>query len=149
MQTNFRSSRSKKKLIAEVNAVPYIDITFVLLLVFMITAPALQQAITVNLPQTPTIALEEVVAPAEPPFIITVTKEGLYKTSANPTVMLGQKDLDTLVARTVARVSLNPNMKIHIGADKEAAYGKVVNLFVRLKYNGIEQVSLLTKPVEF
>lgn len=146
MQNSFRSSRQKKPLMAEINVVPYIDVTLVLLIVFMITAPMVQQAITVNLPQAPAIIQSDQITPTETPFVITVTRDGLYKTSANPDIYLSQKDLENLIAETLARALLNPATPIFIQGDRQAAYGKVVNLFVLLKANGVEKVSLLTEP---
>ncbi len=146
MQTNFRRSRQKKGLMAELNAVPYIDVTFVLLIVFMITAPIAQQAVTVDLPQTPEITQEMLFTAEEIPFVISVTAEGFYKTSVNPDILLGKEDLESLIAEVMARNILNPDAPVHIQGDRQAAYGKVINLFVLLKANGIETVSLLTQP---
>lgn len=147
MQTGFRSSRTKKRLVAEINVVPYVDVTLVLLIIFMITAPIVQQAVQVNLPQTPKVKQAKAkVGEFEKPFVITVHKDGFYSTSENPNVMLSQKDLENLVGETMARVTLNPNVPVYIQGDQQAAYGKVVNLFVLLKANGVDQVSLMTQP---
>lgn len=150
MQTGFRSHRQKKRLIAEINVVPYVDVTLVLLIIFMVTAPIVQQAVTVKLPQTPQVIdqKQQKVEDETTPFVITVTKEGRYKTSEQPDTVLGNKDLATLVAEVMARSQLNPNKKIYIQGDKAAPYGKVVHIFVLLKSNGVEHVSLLTEPEE-
>ncbi|BCN93603.1 protein TolR [Thiomicrorhabdus immobilis] len=146
MQNGFRSSRSKKRLMAEINVVPYIDVTLVLLIIFMVTAPIVQQAVTVSLPQTP-----EVTKPSTPvteenkPFVITVTNDGLYKTSEQPEMTLSGQDLETLVAEVMARSQLN-QQPIYIQGDRAAPYGKVVHIFVLLKANGVENVSLMTEP---
>jgi len=147
MQTGFRSNRQKKRLIAEINVVPYVDVTLVLLIIFMVTAPIVQQAVTVALPQTPEVvdtATES--TPDVAPFVITVTKEGMYKTSEQPETVLSNKDLQNLVAEVVARSQINAEQMIYIQGDKAAPYGKVVHIFVLLKSNGVEQVALLTEP---
>ncbi|WP_321323847.1 ExbD/TolR family protein [Thiomicrorhabdus sp.] len=148
MQNGFRSSRQKKRLMAEINVVPYIDVTLVLLIIFMVTAPIVQQAVTVNLPQTPEITKQTnaEVTEENKPFVITVTKDGMYKTSEQPEIVLGNKDIESLVAEVIARSQLNKDQVIYIQGDRQAPYGKVVHIFVLLKANGVENVSLMTEP---
>lgn len=146
MQNGFRSNRSKKRLMAEINVVPYIDVTLVLLIIFMVTAPIVQQAVTVSLPQTPEVVKSSApVTEENKPFVITVTNEGLYKTSEQPDISLSSKDLESLVAEVMARSQLN-QQPIYIQGDRSAPYGKVVHIFVLLKANGVENVSLMTEP---
>ncbi|WP_044409648.1 biopolymer transporter ExbD [Thiomicrospira microaerophila] len=146
MQTGFRTARDKKRLMAEINVVPYIDITLVLLIIFMVTAPIVQQAVTVQLPQAPEMtATDEGAAPIKP-FVITVTQDGQYKTSEAPDVILTQSEITLLVAETVARAQLNQALPVYIQGDRDAPYGRVVHLFVVLKNNGVPNVSLLTEP---
>ena len=146
MQNGFRSNRSKKRLMAEINVVPYIDVTLVLLIIFMVTAPIVQQAVTVSLPQTPEVVKSSApVTEENKPFVITVTNEGLYKTSEQPDISLSSKDLESLVAEVMARSQLN-QQPIYIQGDRSAPYGKVVHIFVLLKANGVEDVSLMTEP---
>ncbi|HIE40865.1 MAG TPA: ExbD/TolR family protein [Thiomicrorhabdus sp.] len=148
MQAGFRNQRQKRRLIAEINVVPYVDVTLVLLIIFMITSPIVQQSVTVELPQTPQVLNQKEQAAEDEtiPFVITVTKEGMYKTSEQPEIILSNKDIESLVAEVMARTQLNPNKMIYIQGDREAPYGKVVNIFVLLKSNGVEQVALLTEP---
>ena len=148
MQTGFRSQRQKKRLIAEINVVPYVDVTLVLLIIFMVTAPIVQQAVTVSLPQTPEIIdkKQQQLDDETTPFVITVTENGRYKTSEQPDTVLSNKDLESLVAEVIARSQLNRMQMIYIQGDKEAPYGKVLHIFVLLKANGVENVSLLTEP---
>lgn len=61
-------------------------------------------------------------------------------------MVLSNKDLENLVAEVVARSQLNSTQMIYIQGDKEAPYGKVLHIFVLLKANGVENVSLLTEP---
>ena len=149
MNTGFRSNRQKRRLMAEINVVPYIDVTLVLLIIFMVTAPIVQQAVTVELPQTPEVIERNMqsVSTNEPaPFVITVTQEGAYKTSENPFLVLSTKELSGLVAEVVARTQINAKQPIYIQGDREAPYGKVVHLFTVLKVNGVDNVSLMTEP---
>jgi len=144
--SNLRSQTlGRRKLMAEINVVPYIDVTLVLLIIFMVTAPIVQQAVTVDLPQTPVIKKQAQQSEALP-FIITVTQDGLYKTSEAPDKIVNQRELASLVAEAIARAQLNPKQPIYIQGDKAAPYGKVIHLFTLLKANGVHQVSLLTEP---
>lgn len=147
MQSQFRSN-SKKKLMAEINVVPYIDVTLILLIIFMITAPIVQQAVTVDLPDTPSIVKksQKTIEKPQKPFVITVTKEGQFKTSEDSNRVLGEKDIENLVAEVVARSQFNPKQPFYIQGDTETPYGKIMHLFVTLKANGISQVSLMTEP---
>lgn len=148
MRNGFRSNRQKNRLMAEINVVPYIDVTLVLLIIFMVTAPIVQQAVTVNLPQTPEIAKQSKTTLTEEnkPFVITVTREGLYSTSENSDIVITNRELSTLVAEVVARAQFNKEQMIYIQGDRLAPYGKVVHLFTLLKANGVENVSLMTEP---
>lgn len=149
MNSGFRSQRHKKRLMAEINVVPYIDVTLVLLIIFMVTAPIVQQAVTVQLPQTPEVkqpSKAKSVADEPVPFVITVKEEGAYTTSAQPERVLSNKELADLVAEVVARAQLNAAQPIYIQGDRAAPYGKVVHLFTVLKVNGVENVSLMTEP---
>ena len=148
MQNGFRSSRQKKRLMAEINVVPYIDVTLVLLIIFMVTAPIVQQAVTVSLPQTPEVDSEQQVMVTEEnkPFVITIDNQGMYTTSEQPDIVLSKRDLQDLVVEVVARSRLNEKQEFFIQGDRDAPYGKVVHLFVLLKSNGVENVALMTEP---
>lgn len=145
MANGFRSARRKRRLMAEINVVPYIDVTLVLLIIFMVTAPIVQQAVTVELPQTSMVETDSE-ATAEP-FVISITRDGLYKTSNAPDVFISDNELQTLVAEVVARSQFNQDQVFYIQADQSAEYGKVVQLFTILKTNGVQNVSLMTEPV--
>lgn len=146
MRHNRFNRRTRSRLIAEINVVPYIDVTLVLLIIFMVTAPIVQQAVTVDLPNTPAVQNSSSAATPAKPFIITVTPEGLYKSSENPNVLISDKELATLVANVIARAQMNAQQSFYIQGDIAAPYGKVVQIFTLLKANGIEKVSLLTEP---
>ncbi|MDX1796623.1 MAG: biopolymer transporter ExbD [Hydrogenovibrio sp.] len=136
---------AKKKLMSEMNVVPYIDVTLILLIIFMITAPIVQQAVTVELPQTPKIKADKPASASDQqvPFVITVTKEGYYKTSENPKKLLSAPEI---ASEVVARAQLHPNQTFTIQGDRLTPYQNVMHLFVVLKANGVQQVSLMTEP---
>lgn len=147
MRTGMRSQRSKHRLMAEINVVPYIDVTLVLLIIFMVTAPIVQQAVSVELPQTPAVESASANQTDNEPFVISITAEGLYKTSQAPDIFISDKELQSLIAEVIARAQLNENQEFYIQGDKSAEYGKVLNLFTILKSNGVQKVSLMTEPM--
>lgn len=146
MQQGFRTARDKRRLMAEINVVPYIDVTLVLLIIFMVTAPIVQQAVTVELPQAPEVKESSESAKPLTPFVITVTKDGQYKTSEEPEIVLTQSEVGDLVAEVVARAQIDERLPVYLQGDREAPYGRVVHLFVVLKNNGVPNVSLITQP---
>jgi biopolymer transport protein TolR len=148
MNTSFRTARDKRRLMAEINVVPYIDVTLVLLIIFMVTAPILQQSVTVELPKAPEVINPTTSSTPIKPFVITVTKDGLYKTSEKPTHVMTQSELTELVSEVVARTRLNDELTVYLQGDANAPYGRVVHLFVVLKNNGVANVSLITQPEE-
>lgn len=139
---DFRANK-KKKLLSEINIVPYVDVTLILLIIFMITAPIVQQAVTVELPQTPSIDKKNNSKVAVKPFVITVTKNGGYKTSEDPKTILSSVDV---AAEVIARSQLNSEQEFYIQADRLTEYRNVMHIFTVLKSNGVNKVSLLTTP---
>lgn len=148
MQSGYRSQRHKQRLMSEINVVPYIDVTLVLLIIFMVTAPIVQQAVSVDLPKTPVVESASTQAVENDPFVISITQDGLYKTSKAQDVFISDKELENLVAEVIARSKLNAKQEFYIQGDKHAEYGKVLQLFTILKSNGVENVSLMTEPME-
>ena len=70
-----KSKRTKRKLVAEINVVPYIDVTLVLLVVFMITAPLLMQGVKVDLPEADSAPMDN---KDQEPFIVSIKADGSY-----------------------------------------------------------------------
>lgn len=130
----------RRKPMAEINVVPYIDVTFVLLIIFMITAPLQQSNINVDLPVAAGLPVE---AATILPTIITLDKAGKYYLSvaSEPEIELAQ---EALLTKVVAAHNKNPEMQIYIRGDKAVAYGKVVSIMATLKKSGITHVGLLT-----
>jgi biopolymer transport protein TolR len=137
-------ARSKRrKPMAEINVVPYIDVTLVLLIIFMITAPLIQSGVDVDLPQAEAknISLEDM----PNPVIITITKTGEFF------IDLGNGEDDEPV--TAAEVLIltqavrknKPATQVYIRGDKEVQYGKVVTVMAALKNAGVPNVGLMTE----
>ena len=128
---------------AEINVVPCIDVTLVLLIIFMITAPLIQSGVDVDLPQAEAknISLEDM----PNPVIITITKTGEFF------IDLGNGEDDKPV--TAAEVLIltqavrknKPATQVYIRGDKEVQYGKVVTVMAALKNAGVPNVGLMTE----
>lgn len=136
--------RSRRKPLAEINVVPYIDVTFVLLIIFMITAPLVQTGVDVELPQADSQTVEQ---SDDLPVIVSVDRSGQYY------VDLGNQDdkpidLQTLLVRVAAVLRNKPQTKVYIRGDQQVDYGKVVTVMAALKNAGLEAVGLMTQPYE-
>jgi len=138
------NKRFTKKQMAEINVVPYIDVMLVLLVIFMVTAPLLTEGYRVQLPEA---SAKPVKKSNQPPVIVSVDRKGrLY-------VNLGKKPkksikAKTLIARVTAKRKKYPGIPILIEGDVKADYGKVINAMSILNDAGIENFSLITKPVK-
>lgn len=139
------SPMRKRKLIAEINVVPYIDVMLVLLIIFMVTAPLLTQGVTVELPQAGAEPIDDV--PNHPPLVLSVDAEG------NLYINVGDdEDLPAtakeIVARTSAVLRNRPDTPILLKADKAVPYGNVVGAMVLLQQGGADNVGFLTDPLD-
>ena len=131
----------KRKPIAEINVVPYIDVMLVLLIIFMVTAPLLTEGVKLNLPQTTANPIDY--NPDSPePFILSVDVDGqLYIDDLKKTQQ------EVLIAAT-ALYRLKPGTDFLVRGDKQAMYDDVLQAMVLLKSAGVETVSLVTTPLE-
>lgn len=140
-----RSPMQKRKLIGEINVVPYIDVMLVLLVIFMVTAPLLTQGVTVELPKAGAEPIENV--QNLPPLIVSVDAEGnLYiNVGDDEDEPVSGKDI---VARTGAVLRNRPDTPVLIKADRHVQYGFVVGAMVLLQQGGAEHVGFVTDPLD-
>lgn len=141
----YKKVRVRRKPMAEINVVPYIDVMLVLLIIFMITAPLLTQGVNVDLPQAVANPVE---APENTePLIISVDAEGNYYSSVgeNPDEPV---EATILAARVVAILNRNPQVPVMVKGDASANYGQVVGLMALLQQAGVPNVGLITKQPE-
>lgn len=136
-----RRKRNKRKLNADINVVPYIDVMMVLLVIFMVTAPMLTQGVSVELPQA---AAEPVDAQDQEPMIVTVDKEGLYY------INIGGEETESISREEVASrvqkvISVNPRQLLLVRGDKNVYYDKVVQLMSLMQQSGATSVGLVTE----
>ena len=134
----------RKRPIAEINVVPYIDVMLVLLVIFMITAPILSQGIQVELPK---VASEQVPTADREPIIVSVNQQGQLFLNVSDTP---QNPIDTqaLQVRVAAELGLatknHQKINVLVKGDAGVPYGRVVAAMGLLKQAGAEQVGLMT-----
>jgi biopolymer transport protein TolR len=122
--------------LAEINVIPLVDVVLVLLLIFMLTAPMMYRGIDVNLPKTaskPT-AIEE-------RLVLTITKDRLLYLNERPL------PLATLESRLRELIKDRTDKTIFVKADKDLAYGYVVETMDRIRRAGVERVGMVTEPL--
>jgi biopolymer transport protein TolR len=127
----------KKKLMSDINVVPYIDVMLVLLIIFMITAPLLKQGVDVQLPQAKARAVDTT---DQENLVVTVDRQGKY--------FLDDREMsaDALGKKAKAMIALRPQMQVLVRGDRDVPYGKVVQAMVLLQTAGAKSVGLLTEP---
>jgi biopolymer transport protein TolR len=132
-----------RRLMGEINVVPYIDVMLVLLIIFMITAPLLTQGVKVALPRAGAEPLE---AQQLKPLVLSIDRQGrLYlNIGGDPHQAL---DTQTVSARATAALRGNPTRAVLVKADAAIAYGRVVEAMVLLQQAGAKQVGLVTEPL--
>ncbi len=136
----------KRRLMGEINVVPYIDVMLVLLIIFMVTAPMLTQGIEVELPK----AGAEPIDPAEntDPLVLSVDPDG------NLYLNVGDDESSPLEATRVIRLASvvlerRPNTPVLVKADFRVPYGDVVAAMVLLQRAGAAKIGFLTDPADF
>ncbi|MGE4090143.1 MAG: protein TolR [Candidatus Binatia bacterium] len=123
--------------ISQINITPLVDVMLVLLVIFMVTAPILQQGVTVDLPQVSAQPIEGKTETA----VVTVGKNG--RIHLDNRVMT----LDELQNRLRELVRQHPEQVVHLRADKEVPYGKVVEVMATLQNVGIAKLGMETQPL--
>lgn len=129
--------KNRKKLMSEINVVPYIDVMLVLLVIFMITAPLLTQGVKVELPQANARAVD---TQDRETLVVTVDREGRYFLDDRRT---GAEELQKKVAG-ILRV--RPQTPVMVRGDRHVPYGDVIAAMTLLQAAGAESVGLITEP---
>lgn len=127
-------ARGKRKINSEINMTPILDMTFLLLIAFIITFPALQNGITVKLPSAAGDPL-----PADEPLNITIRADGHF--------FLGQQEVtdEELYQAAATAVEKNPQVAAHIRGDETQAYGRIMDVIKVLRRARLNKFSLVTE----
>ena len=141
MQYSYRSPK-RRRVIAEINVVPYIDVMLVLLIIFMVTAPLVTQGVKVDLPQA---AAQPLPDDSKPPLIASIDKQGLYYLNVGESV---ETPLDASQMRSLVRaqLTLDGNAQFVVKGDGDVPYKRVVDLMVLLQEAGVPSLGLMTEP---
>jgi biopolymer transport protein TolR len=126
----------------EINVVPYIDVTLVLLIIFMVTAPMLSQGIKVDLPK----AAAEPIEPDDlEPLLLSVDRSGaMYLNLGDPKLALSPAQV---LEKASAAMRREPERPVLVKADEAVAYGRVVEGMVLLQQAGASKVGFVTEPL--
>ena len=128
----------KKKLNAEINVVPYIDVMLVLLIIFMVLSPLLIQGVEVDLPQTDTTKMSV----QNEPLVVSINKNGEYF------INIGEEqlpiDLDELKRKSLIIFSANPDIEVVFKGDKNVSFDSVAKAMAAVQSVGIEKIGIVT-----
>ena len=125
----------RRRAFSEINVTPFVDVMLVLLIIFMVTAPLMQQGIDVDLPETTT----QPIRVRSDPLILSVDSEGRY--------FVGRSEvaLDDLVAKLRAVFDARGSKDVFLRADRKASYGVVVKAMAAARQAGSSQLGIVTE----
>ncbi|MEQ9563681.1 MAG: protein TolR [Woeseiaceae bacterium] len=139
------SPMQKRKLMADINVVPYIDVMLVLLIIFMVTAPLMTQGLVVELPKSGAEPIAAV--PDHPPIVVSVDADGnLYINQGDDEDQ--PSGSQKIVALVTSILTVRPDTPVLVKADRSVAYGNVVGAMVLLQQAGADSVGFVTDPLD-
>ncbi|MGR8921270.1 MAG: protein TolR [Gammaproteobacteria bacterium] len=136
--------RRNRRMMSDINVVPYIDVMLVLLIIFMITAPLITQGVRIELPQAPS----EVLPPSDnEPVVVSVDAAGAIYVDIgeNPDEAVSEQ---VLVNRVAAVLRYRPETEVMVEGDRGVDYGRVVQVMSLLQGAGVKGVGLITEPLD-
>jgi len=136
----FSTNGNNRGAMSEINVTPLVDVMLVLLIIFMVTAPMMQEGISVALPQAKGSAIEKKNEVEE--LVIAVARES--------GVFVNDKPVEEakLVDAVLAAKEKNPATEVYMRADKDVPYGTVVRIMAALRQAGISDLGMITSPEE-
>lgn len=139
MEAPFR--RERRRPVAEMNVVPYIDVMLVLLVIFMVTAPMLTQGIQVELPKAVTDNLS---LQSREPIILSIKEDDSYwiKQGNSKDQLVSPEEITTTVQSALEKT---PDVPVLVNGDHRVRYGTVIVLMAKLQQAGVPNVGLLTQ----
>lgn len=139
--------RKRRKPMSDINVVPYIDVMLVLLIVFMVTAPLLNQGIEVDLPQANNEPLD--IDENLETLVVSLTSNGEYFLSVGATGEDRQSVTLETVGEQVSRIiGANPQIQVLVEGDTAADWGAMINLITTLQQAGVSNPNFITQPMD-
>ena len=143
--TSLRRAR-KRKLKAEINVVPYIDVMLVLLIIFMVTAPLLNVGVDVNLPQSDAKPLEQ---KNTKPVVVQVASDGALALTYDGVERPQVVDRTQLVAKVKGFVQADPQLPVYVAGDRDASYQTVYEVLTLLQREAkVSRAGLMGNPAD-
>jgi biopolymer transport protein TolR len=142
---NTNKTKGKRRLMSEINVVPYIDVMLVLLIIFMITAPLLTQGIQVDLPNAAAAQLDPDLLKDNEPVVLSVDREGKFYLNIGGDEE-ASIDEATVLERASAALRRNAQTPVLVKADESVSYGRVVEGAVLLQKAGATKIGFQTDP---
>jgi biopolymer transport protein TolR len=139
------AGHKRRRLMAEINVVPYIDVMLVLLIIFMITAPLLTQGVQVELPEANAKPIDPELLKDREPLVLSVDRDGRYylNIGGDEDSPVGEAEVARRAAAVLAR---DPGTPVLVKADERVPYGSVVRGMVLLQQAGATKLGFLTDP---
>ncbi len=135
----FSTAKSNSRAaLSEINVTPFVDVMLVLLVIFMVTAPMMQQGLDVNLPKTASSG----VSLNEDPFVLIIDAKGQIRIGES--VVSAQN----LSVKIKAIFETRNSKQVYIQADEKVDYGTVAYVMGEVRQAGITNMSLITQPKE-
>lgn len=138
--------RKKRRMVAEINVVPYIDVMLVLLIIFMVTTPIITQGVKVELPKSKAEPIEQM-KDNKTPILATIDEAGLFYFQKDG-VEKGPFNAEALQAEVMSTLTIEPGTQVIIKADGRVDYHSVIQLLNMMKDAGAPAVGLMTEDLE-
>jgi biopolymer transport protein TolR len=132
----------RRRAIADINVVPYIDVMLVLLIIFMVTAPLLKQGVDVDLPNAPANPLD---VNSPEPIVVSIDRKGALFLSIAPDSD-AQISSEALVEQIKSALALEPKRPVMVRGDANGPYQNVMTTLVLLQQANVGSVGLVTDP---
>ncbi len=130
-------SQGRGQAMSEINVTPMVDVMLVLLIIFMVTAPLMQQGINVDLPQVQAPAMD-----VDPDLLVlTITKEKKFFLAE---IAIPEADLE---AKLTNNLKLRTDKEVYLHADRSLPYGVIVDIMALMKRAGVDELGMVTDPV--
>jgi biopolymer transport protein TolR len=125
--------------ISQINITPLVDVMLVLLIIFMVTTPILQQGVSVDLPE---VSAGPLTGEDEQQLVVIVTRDGKIQLNDSPL------KVDELRQKLAAIIQQRPDRNVYLRADKNVPYGKVVEVMAAVRTAGVRKLGMVTEPLK-